>query len=164
VELERVLTLTILTLTINIQICWPCSFIVCPAALDSFSRTRPLCGRLLPEARIAYLLARLNTPTHWLKDASDTLILQSSRARRSSQSLSAEAMINPKATKFSKATCNEFISYTLFGTTSCFRLRLSRYRAAAVDQIMLPRHVNDASRPCHRTLAVSSAATAEPVV
>jgi hypothetical protein len=108
---------------------------------------KPLC-ELLPEARVPYLLARLNTPTHVAEGrVGYTHILSNPTDAREAieQSLSAGGdtgrILPKKATKFSKATSNEFISYARF-----LEQAVSGYgyldTGNSNNQIMLPRHVN----------------------
>jgi hypothetical protein len=110
---------------------------------------KPLC-ELLPEARVPYLLSRLNTPallaegrvgyTHILSNQAD--------AREAiEQSLSAGGdtgrIVPKKATKFTKATCNEFISYARFLEQAVTGYGyLDTGARSSSSQIMLPRHVN----------------------
>jgi hypothetical protein len=108
---------------------------------------KPLC-ELLPEARVPYLLARLNHLAEGRVGYTAILSNQADAREAIEQSLSAggdTGRIQPKkaTSKFSKATSNEFISYARFleQVVSGYGYLDTGARSNNSRQIMLPRHV-----------------------
>jgi hypothetical protein len=102
---------------------------------------------LLPEARVAYLLARLNTPLHHSEGrVGYTAMLTNQADARAAieQSLTAggdTGRIQSKKNKFGTLTSNEFVSYARFLEQSVSGYGHLDTGRTGNDQIMLPRWV-----------------------